>query len=61
MIIGESGTGKELFAQSIHNASGRRKYNFVAVNCAAIPDNLLESEMFGYEEGSLLVQRRAAR
>lgn len=52
MIAGESGTGKEMFAQSIHNASERRKYNFVAVNCAAIPDNLLESEMFGYEEGS---------
>ncbi len=52
MITGESGTGKEMFAQSIHNASKRRKYNFVAVNCAAIPDNLLESEMFGYAEGS---------
>lgn len=52
MITGESGTGKEMFAQSIHNASNRRKYNFVAVNCAAIPDNLLESEMFGYAEGS---------
>ncbi len=52
MITGESGTGKEMFAQSIHNGSSRRKYNFVAVNCAAIPENLLESEMFGYEEGS---------
>lgn len=52
MIIGESGTGKEMFAQSIHNASSRRRQNFVAVNCAAIPENLLESEMFGYEEGS---------
>ena len=52
MIIGESGTGKEMFAQSIHNGSSRRRQNFVAVNCAAIPDNLLESEMFGYEEGS---------
>lgn len=52
LITGESGTGKEVFAQSIHNESSRRKYNFVAVNCAAIPENLLESEMFGYEEGS---------
>lgn len=52
MIIGESGTGKEIFAQSIHNESLRSKYNFVAVNCAAIPENLLESEMFGYEEGA---------
>ena len=61
MIIGESGTGKELFAQSIHNASGRRKYNFVAVNCAAIPDNLLESEMFGYEEGSFTGAKKGGK
>lgn len=52
LITGESGTGKEMFAQSIHNESDRRKYNFVAVNCSAIPENLLESEMFGYEAGS---------
>ena len=61
MIVGESGTGKELFAQSIHNASGRRKYNFVAVNCAAIPDNLLESEMFGYEEGSFTGAKKGGK
>lgn len=61
MITGESGSGKELFAQSIHNASARRKYNFVAVNCAAIPDNLLESEMFGYEEGSFTGARKGGR
>lgn len=61
MIIGESGTGKEMFAQSIHNASGRRKYNFVAVNCAAIPDNLLESEMFGYEEGSFTGAKKGGK
>ena len=61
MIIGESGTGKEMFAQSIHNASGRRKYNFIAVNCAAIPENLLESEMFGYEEGSFTGAKKAER
>ena len=52
IIEGESGTGKELFAQSIHNGSTRRKNNFIAVNCAAIPENLLESEMFGYEGGA---------
>ncbi|MDD6042142.1 MAG: sigma 54-interacting transcriptional regulator [Eubacteriaceae bacterium] len=52
IIEGESGTGKELFAQSIHNGSYRRKNSFIAVNCAAIPENLLESEMFGYEGGA---------
>lgn len=61
MITGESGSGKEMFSQSIHNGSSRRKYNFVAVNCAAIPDNLLESEMFGYEEGSFTGARKGGR
>lgn len=51
-LHGESGTGKELFAQSIHNASNRRDYLFVAVNCSAFPENLLESELYGYEEGA---------
>ena len=52
LIMGESGTGKELFAQAIHNYSMRRDEPFVALNCGAIPRNLIESELFGYEEGA---------
>lgn len=52
LILGESGTGKELFARAIHNESKRAKGNFIAINCGAIPDTLLESELFGYEGGS---------
>lgn len=52
LIYGESGTGKELFAQSIHNASNRSSGPFVAINCGALTDSLLESELFGYEGGS---------
>lgn len=52
LILGKSGTGKELFAQSLHNYSMRRNNPFVAVNCAAIQQNLLESELFGYVEGA---------
>ncbi len=52
LIEGESGTGKELYAQSIHNESNRRNGPFIAINCAAIPKELVESELFGYESGS---------
>ncbi|WMJ79502.1 sigma 54-interacting transcriptional regulator [Clostridium sp. MB40-C1] len=52
LLIGESGTGKELFAHAIHKASDRAYGNFIKVNCAAIPSELLESELFGYERGS---------
>lgn len=61
MIFGESGTGKEVFAQSIHNESPRKMHNFVAVNCAAIPENLLESEMFGYEEGAFTGAKKGGK
>lgn len=61
LITGESGTGKELFAQSIHNSSDRAEYGFVAINCGAISESLIESELFGYEEGAFTGARRKGR
>ena len=52
LLLGESGTGKEVLARGVHEASPRKAERFVAINCAAIPDNLLESELFGYEKGA---------
>jgi propionate catabolism operon transcriptional regulator len=61
LITGETGTGKELFAQSIVNYSKRKKGPFLAINCASIPSNLLEAELFGYEEGSFTGARKGGK
>lgn len=61
LISGESGTGKELFAQAIHNNSSKKNYQFVAINCGAFPESLLESELFGYEEGAFTGARKGGK
>ncbi|MEW6229347.1 MAG: sigma 54-interacting transcriptional regulator, partial [Bacillota bacterium] len=61
LLHGESGTGKELFAQAIHNESARKDGPFVAINCGAVPTELIESELFGYEEGAFTGARRGGK
>ncbi|MDF2634534.1 MAG: modulated sigma54 specific transcriptional regulator, Fis family [Pelosinus sp.] len=61
LILGESGTGKEVFAQAIHNGSIRNKGPFIKVNCAALPENLLETELFGYDEGAFTGAKKGGK
>ncbi|SHJ17624.1 PAS domain S-box-containing protein [Dethiosulfatibacter aminovorans DSM 17477] len=61
ILKGESGTGKEMFAHAIHNESSRRDNQFIRVNCAAIPETLLESELFGYEEGAFTGAKKGGK
>ena len=61
LILGESGTGKEIFANAIHNASARSRGPFLAINCAAMPESLIESELFGYSDGSFTGARKGGQ
>lgn len=61
IIQRESGTGKEVFARAIHMASHRRKNTFMSINCASIPEHLLESELFGYEDGAFTGARKGGK